>query len=679
MSGIAGAWNTDGRPVEEAVIRRAGATIAHRGRDRADAWCSGAIGFITCLDRITPESAFERQPLSDQSGNALVFDGRLDNRDDLLRELTDNGVTPNSPDAAIVFAAFGRWGQECLPRLNGEFAVVVFDARNQELVLARDPVGCRPLYYWSNGCQVVFGSEIKAVVAHAEVPLRPNEDLLADYIVRDRLSYEDLGETFFQDVRAVLPGQRVVVSRRGVRSQTFWDFDTASIVRLESYADYAERLRELLFEAVKRRLRSAHPVALAVSGGLDSSIVLCVADQIRRHHTEIPLLLPVCLISSSGHTEDERHALTPLETTTEIPIERVTLGDPADESTLKNAAWHSEWPRFDDGWMAHRAMVRWAREHGSRCLLSGHWSDQLSFTTGYLSDLFIRLRWREIARHLHEYTQWFVDADPQYFRRRFLRELAFNLTSPRLRRWARPFVSTNRPLNQHEFIADGVIARVKRPRPALPRPRCRSAHARDIYQTVRSLAHRLQFEADEKLGAGCQIERTTPFLDRDLIAFMMSVPGEIQNRGGIPRALLRDSMRGIVPDAILQRRWRNEDEIVRARATAYVSMGQSLDASHALGFLKQPLRVDRETLDLLGLEFWSRAFFSDTLTPLPHQSHGVCEAMDTVDPAPKDDDGKLPYSPPKLTVHGDLRKITAAKQSDRSESGQPKTFNSGMP
>jgi len=138
-------------------------------------------------------------------------------------------------------------------------------------------------------------------------------------------------------------------------------------------------------------------------------------------------------------------------------------------------------------------------------------------------------------------------------------------------------------------------------------------------------------------------------------------------------------MRGVVPDAILERRWRNEDEIVRTRAAAYLSRAHSLDASYALGFVPQPSPIDREVLVLLGLEFWSRAFFSDRLTPLPLR-HGVSEPMDTVDPPPKMDDGeKLPYSPPKLTVHGDLRKITAAKQSDRSEAGQPKTFNSGMP
>ena len=626
MNGIAGAWNLDGRTVDETVVR---------------------------------------------------FDGRLDNRDELLSELRCDDVTEHSSDSAIVFAAFARWGHQCLSRLNGEFALAAFDSRNQQLVLARDPVGCRPLYYWSNSHQTVFGSEIKAVLAHPGVPARANEDLVADYFARERLPYEDDGETFFLDVRAVLPGRRVLITRDRLVSETFWDFDTASVVRFASYSDYAEQLRELLLQAVRRRLRSAHPITVAVSGGLDSAIVLCAADRLRKHEGLTTRLLPVCLGSGSHPARDR--ALKLLETTTGLSIERLPFGDPADDAALRHAAWHSEWPRLDDGWAAHRPMFTWAHEQGSSTLLSGHWSDQVSFVTGYLSDLFTSLRWREIAEHLHEYPRWFVDAEPWYFRTRFLRELTFNLTSPQLRRWARAVGRQRGTGHGAARMAEKVVARVERSRPGLARPRCRSAQVRGVYQTVRALAHRLQFEADQKLATSCQIAWTTPFLDRDLIQFLMSVPGDIQNRGGVPRALLRESMRGVVPDAILERRWRNEDEIVRTRTAAYLSRAHSLDASYALGFVQQPSPIDREVLELLGLEFWSRAFFSDRLTPLPLR-HGVCKPMDTVDPPPKVDDGeKLPYSPPKLTVHGDLRKITAAKQSDRSEAGQPKTFNSGMP
>ena len=616
-------------------------------------------------------------PLRD--GSALVFDGRLDNRAELLTQLSDCAVTPDSPDSALILEAFRRWGADCLDRLNGEFAMAIFDADRQQLVLARDPVGCRPLYYWTNGNTFVFGSEIKTILTHPDVPSRPNTDLIGEYFVRDRLSYDDDGETFFEEIRAVLPGQRLTVAAGGLTATRFWDFDPESVVRFTSYSDYAEQLRELLFQAVKRRLRTTRPAGVAVSGGLDSSIVLCVADRLRKDGAIANTLRAISLTGPDNEMTEETRFLSLLESSTRVRIERAPFGAPGDVASLDNAAWHSESPRFDDGWFAQRGMFAWTRAQGASTLLTGHWSDQFSFVTGYLGDLATTFKWRTIAAHLDEYSRWFVDADPRYFRRRFRHEVAFHLTSHRLRGLVRALVRERRVASAETHMTAEVVARLERPRPLRPRPRCQSAHARAIYQTVRAKAHRLQFEADAKLAASCDVDWTTPFLDRDLIAYLMAVPGEIQNHGGVPRALLRDAMRGIVPDPILCRRWRNEDRVGRTRERAYLSTRRNLDAAHALGLLKAPFPLDRDTLSLAGLESWSRMFFSDRLSPPQHPRDGVCDVMENADSAPKDEREKLPYSPPKLTVHGDLRTITAAKQSDRSEAGQPKTFNSGMP
>ena len=606
----------------------------------------------------------------------LMFEGRLDNREELLAALGGRRLMPSSSDSDVVTEAFLHWGVEFLCRLNGEFAVAAFDSQRRQLILARDPVGCQPLYYWTNGNTLVFASQIKTILAHPDVPSRPNEDLLADYFVRDRLAYEDYGDTFFQDIHALLPGYRLIGGARGVTSTRFWDFDPQSIVRFTSYTDYAERLRELLFQAVKRRVRTPHPVGVAVSGGLDSSIVLCIADQLRKAGGITSAVLPISLTTSESEPAEETRFLSLLESTTGLRIERVPYGVPGKLADLDHAAWHSEWPRFDDGWLAQRTAFTCARAQGARTVLTGHWSDQFTFVTGYLSDLFTTFKWREIAAHLDEYSRWFVDADRGYFRRRFQHELAFHVTSHRLRRMLRPFQRQGHVANGDARIAGDVAARIQRRRPTLSRPRCQSAHARAVYQAVRAKAHRMQFEAATKLAASCDTHWTTPFLDRDLLAYLMAVPGEIQNRGGVPRALLRDAMRGIVPDAILHRRWRDDDHLARVRERAYLSGMRTLDAAHAVGLLKEPFRLDRETLAFAGLESWSRVFFSDRLRPHQHARDGVCDGMDT---APKDDREKLPYSPPKLTVHGDLRTLTAAKQSDRSETGQPKTFNSGMP
>lgn len=680
MSGIAGVWNLDGRPVERQLITRIGSRIGHRGRDASDIWCADTIALCAHVERISAESQSERQPLIDDAGNALVFDGRIDNRNDLIRQLSLCGAAAAAPDTAVALAAFQRWGRESLARIEGEFALAFFDARTRQLTLARDPVGCRPLYYWFDTKRLIFASEIKAILAHPVVQVKPNPDLIADLFVRHRLAYEDQGHTFFEGVQAVLPGRYATVSRDRVASDTFWDFDPRSAVRLRSYSDYAAQLRELLFLAVSRRLRTAHPVAIAVSGGLDSSIVLCIADDLRKSGAVSSPLLPVSTVARGHDPGNESRFLDLLESTRDLSVARVEIGETGSSADLERAAWHAEYPRLDDAWHAQRPMLAWAAARGARVLLTGHWSDQFFFVTGYLSDLSRRVAWRKVRAHLEEYTRWFVDADPAYFRARFRRELVLNLTPHRVRRWFGPLLAAHAADERLGLASPALAARAGRRRVRLPRPSCRTAHARDIYQAVRAQSHRLQFEADAKLAASQGMESLTPFLDRDLIAFLMSIPGEVQNYGGVPRALLRDSMRGVVPDPILRRTWHNEDALVRDRQRRYLASAFSLDAAHHLGLVSEPRAIDDETFDWIGLEFWSRAFFSDRLTPRQPSHYGAGEVMHpAVTPPDKDDREKLPYSAPKLTIHGDLRKITAAKQSDRSEAGQPKTFSSGMP
>ena len=136
---------------------------------------------------------------------------------------------------------------------------------------------------------------------------QPNLDLIADFVLRDQLPYEDEGDTFFRGVHAVLPGHQLTVTARGSTSRRFWDFNPQDETRYRSYADYADRLRELVTQAVRRRLRTSGPAGLAVSGGLDSSVVFCIAHQLRERGTiNIPLRPVWCVSEHSSASEEER-------------------------------------------------------------------------------------------------------------------------------------------------------------------------------------------------------------------------------------------------------------------------------------------------------------------------------------------------------------------------------------
>jgi asparagine synthase (glutamine-hydrolysing) len=170
MSGIVGIWNLDGKPVEREVLARMSATMAHRGPDGEEMWIKGPVGLGCQLLRVTPESEKETQPLVDSSGAVVVFDGRLDNREELLESLKDSyQVSSSSPDPDLVLAAYEAFGDRLPERLAGDFAFGLFDPNRQQILLARDAIGIRPLYYCRTRDTFLFASEIKALLAHPEV------------------------------------------------------------------------------------------------------------------------------------------------------------------------------------------------------------------------------------------------------------------------------------------------------------------------------------------------------------------------------------------------------------------------------------------------------------------------------------------------------------------------------
>ncbi len=175
-----------------------------------------------------------------------------------------------------------------------------------------------------------------------------------------------------------------------------------------------------------------------------------------------------------------------------------------------------------------------------------------------------------------------------------------------------------------------MIKRARRSRPRTRHPRYANTHARNIYQVIHAKSHRLCLDADEMMAARFGIARTSPFLDRDVIAFLMAIPGEVQNRGGVPRGLLRDAVRGIIPRQARVRRWRDEGtnstRLERLRLTAYRSVDPGAFGSAMLGFTPSEHLTDEQYLEALGLEFWFRAYFGREPGPRASGDCGVRQA-----------------------------------------------------
>ena len=208
------------------------------------------------------------------------MDGRIDNREELKRDLESKGFRiRHKTDAELVLCAYEQWGEECPIRLLGDFAFAIWDGRKKQLFCARDHVGVRPFYYHHSPTWFAFGSEIRAILALEAVPRCLNESRLADFLV-EPLDREGEESTFYRDVVRLPAGHCLIVSPGRFTVGDYWNLEAPSTLRLASLEEYGTAFREVFVEAVRCRLHSSHRVGSTLERG-DRLVFCCV------HHTRI--------------------------------------------------------------------------------------------------------------------------------------------------------------------------------------------------------------------------------------------------------------------------------------------------------------------------------------------------------------------------------------------------------
>jgi asparagine synthase (glutamine-hydrolysing) len=631
VSGIAGFWNRDGRPVDIPLLDRMGATLAHRGPDANGTEVFESPGMVCRLARVTPESAHETQPARDARA-ILVFDGRLDNREHLLRALrSESGVSPDAPDSALVLAAFRRYGETVPEQLLGDFAFALFDVAHQRLLLATDAMGLRPLYYHVAPRTFLFASEIKAILADPTVPAAPDDDVVADLLLNGLTAEDAEGLTCFRGIRSVLPAHVVLVTREGVTSRRYWDFDPGRQIRFRRFEDYVDAFREHFARAVQRRLRSAAPVGVSVSGGVDSSAIFCQAHVLQRSQPDLPAVIGATYTFPNGSPSDEQRFIATIENLHSVQIQRADDLPGGITRRAREAVWHVEAPALDPQWNRTSAFLSYVRETGARVLLTGHWGDQVLFDSAYLLELCRRGRWSAAWSQAGSLGAWLSVSDASHFRRELLRRLAReivpNTLVPFLRWFRRAGPLAGRSVATY---SDSVVRRARMAASRRPAPPARFGPlARSLYSEARSRYHVHCMEWNGKAAAMHGLEMAFPFLDRDLLTYQLATPGDMQVRNGVPKVLLREAMNGIVPDAIA---WRSS----KADFTEVVNAGLADDFEQVIGSLTGPSRAaqrgylavghpvehglrpspasetilaSRTLVDLFALEMWLQEWF----------------------------------------------------------------------
>lgn len=463
----------------------------------------------------------------------LFFDGRLDNRDELAREL---GLAQDAADREIVlrFLSAGRW--EALDRFLGPWALVLLDLHAREAHLARDPTGERPLCWHADPGRVVAASEPAALLSDPGVPRDPDEATLAAFFA---LREPDPGATFFRAVRQVPAGHRVVISAAGERLHRFWGPEL-SLLR-ESEAVTVERFRELIGAAVRAQLRAPGPAALLLSGGLDSTTVAAHAARI----SGTPLRAVSWRFHELTEADESEYAQAMMDAAGLVPVwvdgdGFWPLRDTNRVETDPNAPFENPYREL------HAAAFSAAAAGGARVMLTGHFSDEMyhGVDAWWLRDSLARGDWATAVGGLRDEMRW--RSRPDVWTPGLRRALGVlllgagwdRLRARRTRDWLTPYGR-------------------ERLRSLPPLPGSRHPEQAETLLAPFAL---MGIAAEMRRARQHGVELRFPFRDRRLLEFALRVPADRLARPGWRKRLVWLAGEGWLPDEVRLRRRRSNLE-----------------------------------------------------------------------------------------------------------------------
>ncbi|HVT14743.1 MAG TPA: asparagine synthase-related protein [Thermoanaerobaculia bacterium] len=505
-------------------------------------WSDASTGLLA----MTPRRAAAPGPFA-AGGCAVVLDGTIDNRAELLADLPQIPGQVRAPsDAALILAAYSHWGATCAARLLGEFAFILWDGRRQRLVCARDPFGLRSLFYTANGGRLCVASQTLQLLDTASATLSQlDEEYVADFLA----AFVAIGpHTPFKGVRRLPAGHVLVADRGVVRTEPYWDFDPAPSVELKTDADYAARFLELFRQAVACGLRSGKRAWAELSGGLDSSSVVCVAQELIRDDPALGRgFATVTLTWDETPQCDERAWSAPVVEKYRLINHQLNSDDQFFHRAQEGASYRSE-PHF--GLLCFPMLKREADllyETGVDVLLSGARAESVLLPEAprplHLADLLRRLRLRELRRELSAWQESLHEPLVNVF----LSSCLLPLLRPRLLRR-----SPHDGFALASWVDRGFARRMHlRDRARLGRMPRRFASPADQFQY--ELLHRAEQNVNRGYIEWC-CELRHPFLYRPLVEFALAAPWQQKIRPGEHKSLLRRAMVGILPEIVRTRR-----------------------------------------------------------------------------------------------------------------------------
>jgi asparagine synthase (glutamine-hydrolysing) len=605
MSALAGIFKYDSRNhvtwPELADLARG---IDRIGPDGGGEYLQSNVGMVYRAFHTTAESHFERQPLVSE-GFVLAWDGRLDNRDEIRARVAANHQE-STADADLVFAAYREWGESCFAELMGDWALAVWDPIRKRLILARDYIGVRRLFYRLDQDGIAWCSILEPLVLQSPCKLQLDLEYLAGYLY----PRPPVETTPYRGIRAVVPANFLTFQQDSRQAtKRYWALNPFGAIRHSSDADYEQHFRELFRSSVERRLRADRPILAELSGGLDSSSVVCMADDIHRKSQGMPIET-LSYFDTDEPSGDERPYFSLVEKRRGrigYHISKTQFDAQNRNESLKPLPEHCF--SASPGYFAES--LSWAgvidgilKTTGARVVLSGLGGDELlggiQFEAPELAEHLVAGNLIPFARSLYRWS---------FARRKTVFQLLCD-TAQLLKAGHNPqsLTASNARRFSWACLAPSAL------HPALEA----FADWRLLTPTQLTLEWvryglASQLTCTDPALVGCR-EYRHPLLDRELFAFLASIPRTQVVQAGHRRHLMRRALRGIVPDGVLFRKTkafglRNAMAILSEHASVIDSLFADNWVSDGIvvntSLLREALRAAQQGLSSDGMQLIS--------------------------------------------------------------------------
>ena len=547
MSTVFAVFRRDGENVESHEIDAMLSAEPEHGVDGQNSWSGGCAALAHQHLWITPEEQGEQQPLEVADGRyAISFDGRMDNREELRRELSLPLDMP-ATDAFLVLHAYMAWGESCVGKLLGDFAFVVWDSDERRLFVARDPLGVRPIAYYFDAHRCIVSSTVAPILAHPQVVPEINEGRIGEFVVRYDLNQE---ESFFSRIFFCPPAHSLTITEQSVNKRRYWLPELDRRIYYRDSREYVEQFRELFHRSVVARLRVAGEIGVTLSSGMDSTSATAVAYNELLRNGKIPLdgLKTYTLTYDDWPANDESDDVREFASHFHLNCNFLR----ADTKLLSNGR---PMPFMTPDYLIYSMAIpqtsrlcQQIQGHGVKLILNGQYGDIL-FTPQ-----------RHWAVDMVRDGQWQLALNsivPRSCRRVDLRIAGCNVRTFGRHLLQSIAIDGNRSVQQ-DMLADSGVARALSESTNLAErvqqnALCQYEMSSDTLSCLTSMHWNYHIHSSSLMLRGMQnlgMEWWGPYRDRRLFEFVLAIPSYLAGRPqrGNNKWILREAMRGTLPE-----------------------------------------------------------------------------------------------------------------------------------